>query len=183
MSIYYAHRDWDWATKEAMCGGRSRLPAGHADAVRQVLLDLNAAQCDILLAPNVGRSRHLLSSGGRHKRARVQAYKAERHKRIATALSRLSAAVEELKTAGLPGNEAARLRQYNSLLLGQWETIRNVKRYRTPVTTRCFSRIYILLHPFVMGPYCASCGCMTACFVLASDGGMLLPRAPPQMHT
>jgi hypothetical protein len=58
-------------------------------------------------------------------------------------------------TAGLPGNEAARLRQYNSLLMGQWETVRNVKRYRTPLTTRCFARFYIFLHPFLMGPYCA----------------------------
>ena len=57
--------------------------------------------------------------------------------------------------AGLPGNEAARLRQYNSLMMGQWETIRNVKRYRTPLTTRVFARLYILMHPFIMGPYCA----------------------------
>jgi hypothetical protein len=85
----------------------------------------------------------------------VQAYKAERHARIAVAFTRMSAAVEEMKTAGLPGNEAARLRQYNSLLLGQWETVRNVKRYRTSMTTRCFGRVYILLHPFIMGPYCA----------------------------
>jgi hypothetical protein len=85
----------------------------------------------------------------------VQAYKAERHTRIAVAFTRMSAAVEEMKTAGLPGNEAARLRQYNSLLLGQWETVRNVKRYRTSMTTRCFGRVYILLHPFIMGPYCA----------------------------
>jgi hypothetical protein len=47
------------------------------------------------------------------------------------------------------------LRQYNALMLGQWEIIRNVKRYRTPLTTRCFARFYILLHPFIMGPYCA----------------------------
>jgi hypothetical protein len=35
---------------------------------------------------------------GSNKRRRVQAYKAERHKRIAVALSRMSAAAEELKT-------------------------------------------------------------------------------------
>jgi hypothetical protein len=93
-----------------------------------VLLDLTQAQCDILLACNVGRSRHLLTRGGARaaarrgrspagcaadaaapahgcsaaagaqKRARVQAYKAERHTRIAVAFCRMSAAVEEMKT-------------------------------------------------------------------------------------
>ena len=150
---------------------------GHADAVRTVLTEMLAAQCDVLLAPNVGRSRHLLTEGGasllrlarpphaadaspatpkgRRKRSRVQHYKAERHVRITLACTRLSAAVEEMKTAGLPGNEAARLRQYSQLLMGQWEIVRNVKRYRTPLTTRCFGRLANLMHPFIMGPYCA----------------------------
>ena len=75
--------------------------------------------------------------------------------RITLACTRLSAAVEEMKTAGLPGNEAARLRQYSQLLMGQWEIVRNVKRYRTPLTTRCFGRLANLMHPFIMGPYCA----------------------------
>lgn len=154
-SIYLAHRDWDWATKEGACNGRDKLPAGHVVQVRAVLMDMTEAQCDVLLAPNVSRSRHLLTAPGRQKRCRVQAFKAERHMRIATGFSRLSAAAEELKTAGLPGNEAARLRQYNSLMMGQWETVRNVKRYRTPLTTRVFARLYILLHPFIMGPYYA----------------------------
>ena len=26
-SIYLAHRDWDWATKEGACNGRDKLPA------------------------------------------------------------------------------------------------------------------------------------------------------------
>ena len=47
------------------------------------------------------------------------------------------------------------MRQYSQLLMGQWEVVRNVKRYRTPLTTRCFGRLANLMHPFIMGPYCA----------------------------
>ena len=83
LNIYMAHRDWNWATKEDPAGGRLSLPVvrvaalsaalccadeldaqGHADAVRAVLTEMVAAQCDVLLAPNVGRSRHLLTEGG-----------------------------------------------------------------------------------------------------------------------
>ena len=158
LNIYMAHRDWNWATKEHPAGGRYALPSGHADAVRTVLTELLSAQQDVLLAPNVGRSRHFLTERGQKKRSRVQQYKAERHVHITLAVTRLSAAVEELKTAGLPGNEAARLRQYSQLLMGQWEMVRNVKRYRTPLTTRCYGRLANLLHPFIMGPYYAYIG-------------------------
>ena len=41
------------------------------------------------------RAPRLTRAPGLHKRLRVQQYKAERHVRIAVALSRLSAAVEE----------------------------------------------------------------------------------------
>ena len=39
--------------------------------------------------------------------------------------------------------QAARLRQYNTFVIAAWEQMRLVKRYRTPLTTRCFSRVYI----------------------------------------
>ncbi len=122
LSMYFAHRDWDWATKEAPAGGRAKLQAGHVDQVRAVLLELNEAQCELLVTPNVGRSRHFftqagaaarwlacaacacsrltpaLAGTGRHKRAKVQAAKAVLLQRIAAALNRMSAAVEEMKT-------------------------------------------------------------------------------------
>jgi hypothetical protein len=153
VAVYFAHRDWDWATKTAMSGGRAALPPGHTDEVRRILLALNADQMQLLQMPNVSRSRHFYTSAGRHKRARIQGEKAVLLQRINVQMCRLSAAVEEMKAAGLPGNEAARIRQYFHNLLTAWESLRNVKRYRTPVTTRVFARLYIMLHPFIMGPY------------------------------
>lgn len=48
-------------------------------------------------------------------------------------------------------NEASRLRQFTAQLMVYWEQLRSIKRYRTPQTTRAFSRIYALLHPLFMG--------------------------------
>jgi hypothetical protein len=70
-------------------------------------------------------------------------------------MQRLSLAVERMKEAGLPGNEAARINQYHSLLLKEWEMARFVKNYRTPTGLRAFARLYILVHPLFVGPYYA----------------------------
>lgn len=159
-------------------------------------MEMLSAQSDVLLAPNVGRSRHLLTEGGARlwyacaasaslsssphradeavSRAAVQSRAPRAHLACVHApvcrgrgdevrfvplaalrfLNRVSLTLCS-RPAGLPGNEAARLRQYSQLLMGQWEVVRNVKRYRTPLTTRCFGRIANLMHPFIMGPYCA----------------------------
>ena len=157
LAIYAAHRDWDWPARVAgsTCGGRSQLPAGHVDEVRDLLLALNEAQAELLLTPNVGRSRHFYTPGGRRKRAAVHQTRAVMLQRIAAVFCRLSVAVEEMKASGLPGNEAARIRQYSNIAMTAWETLRNIKRYRTPVTTRVFARLCILVQPCLMGPYWA----------------------------
>jgi hypothetical protein len=155
LSLYYAHRDWDWPARGALSGGRAALPANHLDDVRSVLLDLNEAQALLLLKPNVGRARHFYTAAGRHKRVTVTAQKCELLQRIAVCFSRLSTAMETMKAAGLPGNEASRARHYSNSLLRSWEALRNVKRYRTPVTTSVFARLFILISPFLMGPYWA----------------------------
>lgn len=40
---------------------------------------------------------------------------------------------------------------YVTSMTSYWEILRSLKRYRTPQTTRAFSRIYALLHPLFMG--------------------------------
>ena len=169
LSLYHAHRDWDWSTQTAYHGGRAALPPGHVAQVRAVLLELIVAQCEVLLAPNVGRARHHFTPGGRRKREAVQARKAVCLNRIANAFSKISAAPEEMKAAGLPGNEAARIRQFSNQLLIAWEGLRSIKRYRTPITTGAFARLFILIHPFLMGPYYAYIAGVG--FVPAREGG------------
>lgn len=132
LSIYSVHRDWDWPASGAMSGGRASLPPTHVNDVRQVLLDLNSAFALLLLKPNVGRARHLYTPGGRHKRELVNAQKGALLERIATGFGRLSLAVEVMKAAGMPGNEAARARQYSNQLSTSWEVVRTLKRIERP---------------------------------------------------
>lgn len=47
------------------------------------------------------------------------------------------------------------MRQYVTSMQVAWEQVRIIKRYRTPLSTRAFSRIFIWAHPFIMGPYYA----------------------------
>lgn len=182
MSIYLAHRDWDWATKQAPHGGRAALPRGHVGQVRAVLREMSNAMAELLSSPMVGRGRHTATPGGARKLRAVQDRKRVVNARVFLALNRVSAAAEEMKTAraaavirvrsapalpitatprpppappqfpqaGLPGNEAARIRQYVTSMLTAWEQLRIIKRYRTPLTTRAFSRTMIWAHPFIM---------------------------------
>lgn len=163
LSTYMAHRDWDWPAKGAMSGGRALLPSGHVGQARVILVALTRAQCELLTAPTVGRARHVFTALGRRKRDAVNAQKGVVLARISALFAQLSCAAEELKAAGMPSNEAARIRQYTNMILGHWEQLRALKRYRTLQTTRTFARLIILVHPFIMGPYY----CYGACFVLA----------------
>ena len=36
-----------------------------------------------------------------------------------------------------------------------WEKLKMIKRYRTPIATRAFARVYIFLHHIFWGPYYA----------------------------
>ena len=54
-----------------------------------------------------------------------------------------------------PGNESSRMRQYSCLTMRAWEKLRFIKRYRTPIATRAFARVYIFVHPIFWGPYYA----------------------------
>ena len=54
---------------------------------------------------------------------------------------------------GQPGNESSRMRQYVTMTMKAWEKLKYIKRYRTPIATRAFARVYIFLHPIFWGPY------------------------------
>lgn len=69
---------------------------------------------ELMSAPMVFRGRHQATAAGARKRLAVQEAKKAVNARVYLAFNRMSAACEEMKTAGLPGNEAARLRQYNT---------------------------------------------------------------------
>lgn len=151
------------------------------EEVRAILRELVNAMSELMSAPMVFRGRHQATPAGQRKMRSVQDAKKGLNARVFLAFNRMSAACEEMKAAGLPGNEAARLRQYNTNMWAAWETMRILKRraggrdnvdpprrdsvfsegasdtrhpnptrYRTPLSMRSFSRLYIWAHPFLM---------------------------------
>ena len=73
---------------------------------------------------------------------------------LTTRVSKITLLTEVLKKAGLPGNEASRIRQWE-LILGQaMEDLRMLKTYRTPQALRAFARVFsIFLPPFYAPSY------------------------------
>jgi len=178
--IYVANRDWAFESKACAYSARNRinviLPTDkqkeaeeeetwqadggtvarqHVHEVRFIIVNLIRAMRDYLTLPLVSRSRHLYTASGRQARALVLPVQQACLQDVYEQMQRLTLAVERLKEAGLPGNEAARINQYHSLLMNQWETARFIKSYRTPTGLRAFARLFILIYPFFAGPYYA----------------------------
>jgi hypothetical protein len=117
LSYYQAHRDWDWGEN-----GRGKLPRNHVANVRLVLASCVADMRDVLTAPPTTRQIHYHTEWGRKERERVENMSHDMIFRISTYFDRMSLAVEELKYAGQPGNEASRMRQYVTLSMRAWRS-------------------------------------------------------------
>ncbi|MCP4417775.1 MAG: hypothetical protein GY805_14215 [Chloroflexi bacterium] len=63
---------------------------------------------------------------------------------------------EQLREAGIPANEISRANQYLRQLIIDFERMNNIARYRTPVTLRAYSRLFLNLFPILFGPYFAN---------------------------
>lgn len=131
-ALYYAHRDWVPAAAE----GEAAAPAAdHAPRVRAIIERLLAAvHAD-------------LSHFGRRR---------ETFERVYQAISELSASNEQMRRAGVPANEISRVNQYVSKIAIDFERMRNIATYRTPVSLRAYSRVFLNLFPIAFGPYFAS---------------------------
>eukprot|EP00041_Stephanoeca_diplocostata_P027171 m.745377 g.745377 ORF g.745377 m.745377 type:complete len:264 (+) comp23127_c3_seq23:582-1373(+) len=75
---------------------------------------------------------------------------------IATHLQLIQLLCEEMKFAGLPGNEASRMRNNFSSMVQAYESLTMLKHYRTPLGLRVFARGYIAVTPIMFGPYYAA---------------------------
>eukprot|EP00039_Didymoeca_costata_P019966 m.339551 g.339551 ORF g.339551 m.339551 type:complete len:392 (-) comp18863_c0_seq1:115-1290(-) len=153
INIFMAHRDWDWDfAKDLNSSGRDRVAANHIQDVIQILEELMYHVGALLDLPRA-RIRHTVSKRIKAQTLRNERDATKRYYEIMSCYARLDIACEELKLHGIPGNEAARIRQYNSLSMGSFFKLLAIKRYRTPVGLRSFARIYIMLTPWMFGPY------------------------------
>ena len=62
---------------------------------------------------------------------------------------------EELRNKGLSTGECSRTNQYLSKLITSYETIKHIYQYRTPISLRSFSSLFITILPILYGPYFA----------------------------
>ncbi len=68
----------------------------------------------------------------------------------------LSKLHEDMRAAGVPANEISRANQYVKAIIADFEKMRNICLYRTPVALRAYSKLFLTVFPIVFGPYFAS---------------------------
>ena len=70
--------------------------------------------------------------------------------------SEFSLSHEHLRDANVPANEISRLNQYLRSIIIDFEKMRNIFLYRTPVSLRAYSQIFLNIFPILYAPYFAS---------------------------
>ena len=83
----------------------------------------------------------------------VEKHDQDREAKIASSLKILSQSVQELRNFDLQSGEMSRVNQYISKVLVDIENLKAIYAYRTPITLRAYSRVFIYSFPVVYGPY------------------------------
>lgn len=81
---------------------------------------------------------------------------AENEKKIYHYFSSLSAMTMELRKYGVQSGEISRLNQYISKIIIAFDNLKVIHNYRTPITLRAYSKVFIYIFPIIYGPYFAS---------------------------
>ncbi len=70
--------------------------------------------------------------------------------------SKLSTMTMELRSLGVQSGEISRVSQYVSKIIIAFDNMKIIHNYRTPVTLRTYSKVFIYIFPIIYGPYFAS---------------------------
>ncbi|MBS1487412.1 MAG: hypothetical protein JST43_07455 [Bacteroidetes bacterium] len=126
IAVYYASRDWA-SNKE------NDLPAQARQLVREMLHTL----------------RMVL-------RAQSKQEWDEQEKKMYDQFSKLSMLTMQFRNFGVQSGEISRVSQYISKMIIAFDNMRIIHRYRTPITLRAYSKVFIYTFPIIYGPYFAS---------------------------
>jgi len=77
---------------------------------------------------------------------------------IYSTFSSLSKYIKGSIDRGLPTSYGSRLNQYLSKMTDAFENLKHIYQYRTPVTLRAYSKVFIVVLPVIYGPYFAHLG-------------------------
>jgi len=79
----------------------------------------------------------------------------EKEKNIYQVFTKLSLFIKQYRDRGLASGEVSRSNQYLSKTIDAFESIKHIYQYRTPITLRAYSKIFVVIVPIVYGPYFA----------------------------
>lgn len=80
----------------------------------------------------------------------------ENEKKIFQYFSQLSKMTLEMRQQGIQSSEISRINQYVSKMIIAFDNLKIIHNYRTPVTLRAYSKVFIYVFPIIYGPYFAS---------------------------
>lgn len=126
VGLYFAHRDW----------GRSDSAHSHVHRARTQVSDTFVA------------TRRFLQSGSERSATQLD--------EVYESFSDLSRSLESLREDGLSGSDVSRANQYLRMMMMDFELLRNIVNYRTPVPLRAYSHVFLNSFPILFGPYFAS---------------------------
>jgi hypothetical protein len=126
IALFYATRDW---TTEK----NHDLPARVREQMRELLVLI--------------RSMFMLSNRKDWE---------ENEKEIYSHFSKLSEYTMELRKFGVQSGEISRVSQYVSKMIIAFDNLKIIQVYRTPITLRAYSKVFIYVFPIIYGPYFAS---------------------------
>ena len=69
--------------------------------------------------------------------------------------SEISKSMEDLRHAGVSGSEVSRCNQYLKQIMTDFEKMKNIRLYRTPLSLRAYSSIFLNGFPILFAPYFA----------------------------
>ncbi|HMJ71345.1 MAG TPA: hypothetical protein VK508_20755 [Cyclobacteriaceae bacterium] len=80
----------------------------------------------------------------------------EHEKQMYLRFAELSKLTTELRKLGVQSGEFSRVSQYVSKMIVAFDNMKIFYAYRTPVTLRAYSKVFLYIFPIVYGPYFAS---------------------------
>lgn len=75
--------------------------------------------------------------------------------RLYALFSQISRANENLRAAGVPSTEISRANQYLRIIITEFEQMRNIYLYRTPLSLRAYTQVFLYSFPILFAPYFA----------------------------
>lgn len=126
IAIYYATRDW--ATNK-----ENDLSRRTGDLIKEMLHTMK----DIFRTEH-SREWHL------------------NEKKVYEMFSKLSGYTMEMRNLGVQSGEISRVSQYVSKMIIAFDNMKIIHNYRTPITLRTYSKVFIYIFPIIYGPYFAS---------------------------